>query len=117
MKQVDHPGCGTLPDFGNFRISGKETYDRYRGVEELMPYAKAVSAKAHAFDPARPWITIDDRFGKETDFLKMMRIVLDAGYRGWVGIESEGKLDQMQGVRNTKDLLERVRERLSSEFA
>jgi len=119
MKEVDHPNCGTLPDFGNFGVDRNKGvwYDRYQGVKELMPYAKAVSAKAHAFDPKRPWVTIDERFKKETDFLKMMRIVLDAGYRGWVGIESEGAGDQMKGVRQTKDLLERVREELKGEYA
>jgi sugar phosphate isomerase/epimerase len=118
MKLVDHPRCGTLPDFGNFGIdrNAGQWYDRYQGVKELMPYAKAVSAKAYAFDKDRPWVTIDQRWGKETDFLKMMRIVLDAGYRGWVGIESEGGQDQMVGVRDTKDLLVRVREKLTPEY-
>ena len=50
MEMIDHPRAGTLPDFGNFRISEKEEYDRYTGVKELMPYAKGVSAKSHAFD-------------------------------------------------------------------
>lgn len=119
MKLVDHPRCGTLPDFGNFAINRNknEWYDRYQGVTELMPYAKAVSAKAHAFDASRPWVTIDERGKKETDFLKMMRIVLDAGYRGWVGIESEGGQDQYEGVRATKDLLERVRTELTPEYS
>lgn len=117
MKMVDHPRCGTLPDFGNFRIDRQRDiwYDRYLGVQELMPYAKAVSAKAHAFDESRPWSTVDSD-GYETDFVKMMRIVLDAGYRGWVGIESEGKQDQMEGVRQTKDLLVRVHEKLQGEY-
>lgn len=114
MKKVDHKRCGTLPDFGNFRIAGDEWYDRYQGVKELMPYAKAVSAKAHAFDKSRPWVTVSGTH--ETDYLKMMRIVLDAGYRGWVGIESEGQQDQFEGVRNTKALLERVHEKLSDEY-
>lgn len=119
MKLVDHPGCGTLPDFGNFSVNRNknEWYDRYQGVTELMPYAKAVSAKAYAFDKNRPWITIDERSKKETDFLKMMRIVLDAGYRGWVGIESEGGQDQYEGIRSTKDLLERVRTELTPEYS
>jgi sugar phosphate isomerase/epimerase len=118
MKLVDHPRCGTLPDFGNFVINRQknEWYDRYQGVQELMPYAKAVSAKAYAFDKNRPWVTIDQQSGKETDFLKMMRIVLDAGYRGWVGIESEGGQDQIQGIKDTKDLLERVRTKLTPEY-
>ena len=50
MKMVDHPNCGTLPDFGNFRVSDDEEYDRYKGVAELMPFAKGVSAKSHEFD-------------------------------------------------------------------
>jgi sugar phosphate isomerase/epimerase len=119
MKLVDHPRCGTLPDFGNFAVNRNknEWYDRYQGVTELMPYAKAVSAKAYTFDENRPWITIDERSKKETDFLKMMRIVLNAGYRGWVGIESEGSQDQYEGIRATKDLLERVRVKLTPEYS
>lgn len=102
MKLVNLKNCGTLPDFGNFRIQGEEWYDRYKGVEELMPFAKAVSAKSHDFDEA----------GNETktDYLKMMKIVLAAGYAGYVGIEYEGsKLDEYAGIRATKKLLERVR--------
>lgn len=106
MRLVDHPRCGTLPDFGNFRISDTEEYDRYQGVTELMPYAKAVSAKTQEFDDQ----------GNETniDYLKMMRIVIDAGYDGFVGIEYEGdKLSEDEGIRVTKKLLERVRGQLS----
>ncbi len=97
MKKVDRQNCGTLPDFGNFH-----DYDRYLGVEQLMPFAKGVSAKSHEFDAE----------GNEvrTDYRKMMKIVLDAGYRGWVGIEYEGKaLPEPDGILATKRLLERVR--------
>ena len=105
MEKVDHPRVGTLPDFGNFRIQGEEWYDRYKGVEELMPYAKAVSAKSHDFDSQGNEIN--------TDYYKMMNIVLDAGYSGYVGIEYEGsKLDEMAGIQATKDLLEKVRDSL-----
>lgn len=109
MEMVDHPRVGTLPDFGNFRINDDETYDRYQGVEELMPYAKAVSAKSHEFD----------EFGDEvnTDYAQMMRIVLEHDYRGYVGIEYEGdELSEYEGIRTTKQLLERVREELRSDF-
>jgi L-ribulose-5-phosphate 3-epimerase len=102
MKMVDRPNCGTLPDFGNFG-----DYDRYKGVTELMPYAKDVSAKSHEFDAE----------GNETrtDYYKMMKIVVDSGYRGYVGIEWEGgKPDEVEGVKLTKKLLERVREKLAS---
>lgn len=105
MKAVNLPNCGTLPDFGNFRIGGDEWYDRYKGVEELMPFAKAVSAKSHDFDAE----------GNETktDYLRMMKIVLATGYSGFVGIEYEGgKLDEFAGIRATKALLEKVRTQL-----
>lgn len=101
MEMVDHPRCGTLPDFGNFQISENETYDRYKGVEQLMPYAKGVSAKTHNFDSN----------GKETqiDYMRIMKIVQDAGYTGYVGIEYEGDdLSEPEGIRATKKLLERV---------
>jgi sugar phosphate isomerase/epimerase len=107
MKTVGHPRCGTLPDFGNFRISDKEEYDRYKGVTEMMPFAKAVSAKTHDFDEQ----------GNEThtDYFKMMKIVVeDFGYSGHVGIEYEGsKLGEKEGVAATKKLLERVKEKMS----
>jgi sugar phosphate isomerase/epimerase len=105
MKMVDHKNCGTLPDFGNFRVSESEEYDRYRGVKELMPYAKGVSAKSHEFDAE----------GNEvrTDYPKMLKIVLDAGYHGYIGIEWEGeKPGEVEGIRLTQRLLERVREDL-----
>ncbi len=107
IKKVNHPRCGTLPDFGNFDLGEGKTYDRYQGVTELMPFAKGVSAKSHDFDAQ----------GNEvhTDFAKMMRIVLKAGYSGFVGIEYEGtKLSEPDGIRATKKLLEKVRVELSS---
>jgi sugar phosphate isomerase/epimerase len=102
IQRVDLQNCGTLPDFGNFG-----DYDRYQGVKELMPFAKGVSAKSHDFDAE----------GNETrtDYAKMMQIVLDADYHGYVGIEYEGsKLGEMEGIAATKKLLERVREKLSA---
>ena len=110
MKPVGHPRCGTLPDFGNFNIGNGESYDRYRGIEELMRYAKAVSAKSHIFD--------EEGNESEMDFFRIMRIVLDAGYRGYVGIEWEGtEISEPEGIRATKALLERVRDALEPEFA
>ena len=101
IKEVDHARCGTLPDFGNFRIDEDDWYDRYKGVQELMPFAKAVSAKSHDFDYNGNEI--------HTDFFKMMEIVMNAGYAGYVGIEYEGnKLDEMEGIKATKDLLQKI---------
>ena len=106
IEKAGHPGCGTLPDFGNFRVSKDEEYDRYKGVMELMPYAKGVSAKSHDFDAS----------GNETktDYRKMMKIVMDANYHGFVGIEYEGnKLSEPDGIRATKKLLETVRKEMA----
>ncbi|QDV31468.1 Xylose isomerase-like TIM barrel [Planctopirus ephydatiae] len=106
MKKVDHPRCGTLPDFGNFRVSKDEMYDRYKGVEELMPFAKAVSAKSHDFDAAGNEI--------HTDYRKMMKIVASFGYKGYVGIEYEGsKISEADGIKATKKLLETVRSEMA----
>jgi len=110
MRAVDHPRCGTLPDFGNFRIAEDHWYDRYTGVRELMPFARAVSAKSHAFD--------EEGNEREMDYVRLMRIVLDAGYRGYVGIEYEGtELSEAEGILATKALLERVRETLKGAFS
>jgi hypothetical protein len=102
MRKVNMPNCGTLPDFGNFDLGGGKQYDRYKGVTELMPFAKGVSAKSHDFDANGNEI--------HTDYRRMMKIVLDAGYHGYVGIEYEGeKMSEPDGIRATKRLLEVVR--------
>lgn len=108
IKTVNLPNCGTLPDFGNFKLADGREYDRYGGVAEMMPFAKAVSAKSHEFDAA----------GNETkiDYLRMLRIVLGAGYHGYLGIEYSGeRLSETEGIRATKQLLERVRSELMRE--
>ncbi|MDP6693291.1 MAG: sugar phosphate isomerase/epimerase family protein [Phycisphaerales bacterium] len=103
IRKVDHPRCGTLPDFGNFILDWgtREEYDRYKGVEELMPFAKAVSAKSHDFDSEGNEI--------HTDYRKMLGIVLDSGYRGWIGIEYEGtNVGEFEGIIRTRDLLRKI---------
>ena len=102
MKKVGNKRCGTLPDFGNFRLGNNQEYDRYLGVTEMMAFAKGVSAKSHDFDDKGDEI--------HTDYYKMMKIVGDAGYTGFVGIEYEGsKLSEADGIKATKKLLERIR--------
>ena len=108
MKGVNKSNVGTLPDFGNFCITREagtrkclEEYDRYKGVAEVMPFAKGVSAKTHEFDANGNSV--------ETDYYKMMKIVKDSGFRGYVGIEYEGQtLSEEEGIRKTKALLEKV---------
>ncbi|MEK6477877.1 sugar phosphate isomerase/epimerase family protein [Catalinimonas sp. 4WD22] len=108
MKKVNRDNVGTLPDFGNINISDDEQYDRYLLLEELMPYAKGVSAKTLDFDSN----------GEESnmDISRLMRIVKDAGFKGYVGIEFGGKLEKIgnkDGVVSTKKLLEKVGSSLS----
>jgi len=113
MKKVDNKSCGTLPDFGNFNgAKDKEgkaiAYDRYKGVDELMPFAKGVSAKSHDFDAK----------GNETktDYRKMLEIVLKKHkYHGFIGIEYEGgKHTEPEGIKLTKALLETVMKEMSA---
>lgn len=106
IDMVGHPKCGTLPDFGNFRISENETFDPYKGTEMLMPYAKGVSAKSHNFD--------ENGNEADKDYMRLMKIVKDAGYTGYVGIEYEGnELSEDEGIKATKALLEKVGKELS----
>lgn len=108
MEDVNLPNCGTLPDFGNFclkREGGErweaacvEEYPKYQGVEEMMPFAKAVSAKSYDFDENGQETTID--------YNKMLQIVKDGGYTGYIGIEYEGRrLPAEEGIMATRDLL------------
>lgn len=108
MTKVNMDNCGTLPDFGNFcikRESGDyyeskciEEYDKYKGVEELMPHAKAVSAKAYDFDENGDELKID--------FARILKLVKDAGYTGYIGVEYEGEnLSEEDGILATKNLL------------
>jgi L-ribulose-5-phosphate 3-epimerase len=101
VKAVDHPRCGTLPDFGNWDLGNGERYDAYKGIELLMPQAKLVSVKSHDFDEQ----------GNETsiDYARMLKIVRDSGYRGWLEIEYEGpRLGEAEGIKAAKTLVERT---------
>jgi sugar phosphate isomerase/epimerase len=98
MKAVNRPNCGTLPDLGNFY-----EYDRYQGVKDLMPFAKGVSGKTHDFDAE----------GNESqiDYAKMMKIIADSGYKGYIDVEYEGtKLNEDEGIKASIALLRKVTE-------
>lgn len=106
MKAVGMDNVGTLPDFGNFCIERTadgcaNEYDRYQGMKDLMPYAKGVSAKANDFDENGNEVS--------SDFLRIMKIVKESGFKGYVGIEYEGSnLSEDEGIKATKVLLEKV---------
>ena len=101
MKQVNSPYCGTLPDFGNFKISDEKQYDMYQGVKDLMPFAKGISAKTFKFD--------QNGNEPDIDYTRMFKIIHEAKFRGIVGIEWEGDgFSEEEGIRKTKALLEKV---------
>lgn len=96
MKTVNRPNCGTLPDLGNFY-----EYDRYQGVKDLMPYAKGVSGKTHDFD--------ENGNESQIDYEKMMKIISDSGFKGYIDVEYEGnKLSEDEGIKATIALLKKV---------
>ncbi|UFH56817.1 sugar phosphate isomerase/epimerase [Spirosoma sp. KNUC1025] len=110
-KAVSMSNCGLLPDFGNFCRSHDwgstekacdRPYDRYKGVTEMLPYAKGgVSAKSYGFNAQ----------GKETkiDYGRMLKLVKDAGFNGYIGVEFEGEgMAEDEGIRRTKALLETI---------
>ena len=116
MKGVNRNNVGVLPDFNNFCVkregggtwSGKciEEYDRYKGVQQMMPFAKGASAKTIDFDANGNCV--------ETDYVRMLQIIKDSGFKGYIGIEYEGeKVSEDEGIRKTKALLEKVTPMLS----
>ncbi|EDY84207.1 AP endonuclease, family 2 [Verrucomicrobiia bacterium DG1235] len=103
MRLVDHPRCGTLPDFGNFVIDREtgENYDMYLGVQQLMPFAKGVSGKTFNFNP--------EGMERDMDYPRLFEIIKKSGFRGYVDIEWEGRsLDEPTGILMTKKLLEKM---------
>jgi sugar phosphate isomerase/epimerase len=101
MGKVNLPNCGTLPDFQNFK-----EYDKYKGVAEMMPWAKILCAKSKSFD----------KEGNETnvDFRRMLKIAKDAGFKGYIGIEFEGHdVDPISGIKATHKLINKVVEELA----
>ena len=109
MKKVSMENVGTLPDFGNFCLTHPwgtiqegcdDMYDPYKGISEMLPYAKGVSAKAYDFDEngEQPLL----------DYKRLLGIVKAYGFKGYIGIEYEGmKQSEEEGVRLTKELLQR----------
>ncbi|MBX2816652.1 MAG: sugar phosphate isomerase/epimerase, partial [Saprospiraceae bacterium] len=111
IAEVESPFLGTLPDFGNWCMSEKwgstakedceNVYDIYEGVRKYLPYAKGVSAKSYNFNAQGEQDLID--------YTRMLQVVKDFGYQGYIGIEYEGtNLSEDDGIRATKDLIERA---------
>jgi sugar phosphate isomerase/epimerase len=110
IKQTAHPRAGTLPDFGNFRMHAEGdkifSYDSYRGVDELMEYAKGVSLKP----------TVWDDYGKEhqLDYERMMKIVVAHKFNGYVGIEHGEKDREWESIDEIRANLDTIRRTLSN---
>lgn len=102
MKAVDRDNCGTLPDFGNFK-----DYDKYQGVEDMLPWARAICAKVHEID--------ENGTAKDTDFERMLKIIKDGGFTGYIGIEFEGKERSLEGVLGTKKLIRKTLRKMEGE--
>ncbi len=120
MEMANHKRVGTLPDFGNFQVNREtgEMYDTYKGMKELMPWAKAVSAKSYNWDEHEdPLTTVGWGGNNVVDFKRVMKIVVNAGYNGFVGVEYEGdKHSEMEGIRLTKEALDKVHAQLLAEM-
>ena len=107
MENVESKHLGTLPDFGTYKFCIKranlnfqslsenceDQYDKYLGVKKLMPYAKGVSAKSHEFD----------KDGEElsTNYSRMIKIISESNYKGYITIEYEGAMKGMFGGEGT----------------
>ena len=100
IRMVNEKNVGTLPDFGNFKINDTKNYDKYKGIKELLPYAKAISAKSYSFNK--------NGDEKNIDYKKMMHLIKEVNYSGYIGIEYEGTdLEESDGILMTKALLEK----------
>ena len=115
IKSVDMPNCGTLPDFGNWCLGAKwgsteggkceDAYDRYQGIAAFLPFARGLSAKSYGFG--------EDGEEKDIDYARMLKLMLEAGFDGYVGIEYEGSgLSEPDGIRATRALLEKSWEKI-----
>lgn len=107
METVNSPFCKLSVDLGNFCTrwdSGQcveQQYDPYEGVALMMPHARHVSAKMLGFDERGNDV--------RTDYVRMLRIIRDAGYQGYIGIEYAGdQLSPDHGIRASLALLRRA---------
>ena len=116
INAVGRENVGTLPDFGNFCIKRgngerwgeclEEYEDIYKGVEMLMTKAKGVSGKSYDFD--------EDGYETKLDYPRLLQIVKDAGYTGYIDVEYEGdRLSEEEGILATKALLLKAAETLN----
>ncbi|WP_345247531.1 sugar phosphate isomerase/epimerase family protein [Nibrella saemangeumensis] len=96
LKMVNSEWLAVNLDIGSFRIG-----DPYAQIAQLAPYAATWQIKENLYVDGRE---------VETDLNKIVRIVRDSGYRGYLPIETLGKGDPRVKV---PDFLEKVRKALA----
>lgn len=97
LKLIDEFGSKNLRsclDTGNF-----PSKIRYEAIKMVAPLAVHVHAKTYNFD----------KEGNETsiDYERVIEILRESGYEGFLSIEYEGAGDETQGVRKSLKLLKR----------
>ena len=90
-KAVKSPWLGINLDTGNF------PGDPYAGLELLAPHAVIVQAKTYY--GGGEWYTLD------LDYKRIAGILRQAGFKGWVSLEMEGKEDPATAVPKSYALL------------
>ncbi len=94
-RQMDHPACRLMPDFGKLS-------DPYCGTVAMMPYADSVSAKSWNFD--------EEGNEKSLSYFRLIRSLNDVEYDQIIAVEYEGEeMSPVEGVKATIKLLERYR--------
>lgn len=110
IQELEPYGVASLADFDNWCIEREngelwgapcvKEYDRYKGMQQLLPSAKSVSVKAFEFDA--------NGLPVKSDFSRMFRLIRDSGYDGYLAVEFEGHgIDAKEGILKTKALAER----------
>jgi len=85
VTRVRSNGFGVNLDSGNFR----STADPYRELSEIAPYAVNAQLKVEMFpNDQREW----------TDLPRVLRILVDSGYSGWVALEYEAEDPPLESI-------------------
>lgn len=98
-KEVDSPWLQLLMDTGNFL---EDPYDKLR---KIVPYTCFVQAKTYY--GGGEWYSLD------LDYTRIMEILHNFGYHGYVSIEFEGKEEAYSGVKRSVQMLRKVMNSLS----
>jgi sugar phosphate isomerase/epimerase len=94
VKEIDSEWFGVTWDSGNFRSA-----DAYAELKAIAPYAVTAQVKVEIGSPS----------GKQpADWTRVIGILRDSGYRGWVALEYEEEEDAKVAVPRLLGELEKV---------